>query len=63
MVAHNGITNPAIFSETPFFKVCSKATGIVAAEDCVPNAVNYAGIIVANNLKGFLFVSTAAIVY
>jgi hypothetical protein len=43
MVAHNRITKPAIFSETPFLKVCSKVKGIVAAEECVPNALKYAG--------------------
>ena len=39
IVAHNGITKPAISAETPFFFVCSSVTGIVAADDCVPNAV------------------------
>ena len=39
MVAHSGITNPATSADTPFFLVCSSVTGMVAAEDCVPNAV------------------------
>ena len=39
IVAHKGITKEATFSATPFFKVCLKVTGIVAADDCVPSAV------------------------
>ena len=39
MVAHSGMTKPAISVETPFFFVCSRVTGIVAADDCVPKAV------------------------
>jgi hypothetical protein len=39
MVAHKGTVKPAIPSSTPFFKVCFKVTGIVAAEEDVPNAV------------------------
>ena len=37
--AHSGMTNPAISSITPFLMVCRKVTGMVAADDCVPNAV------------------------
>lgn len=39
MVAHSGITNPATSADTPFFLACSSVTGMVAADDCVPNAV------------------------
>ena len=39
MVAQSGMTNPAMSAETPFFRVCSNVTGIVAALDCVPRAV------------------------
>ena len=39
IVAHNGITKPARSGRTPFFTVCSKVTGMVAAEDWVPRAV------------------------
>ena len=33
MVAQSGMTNPAISAETPFFRLCSNVTGIVAALD------------------------------
>ena len=39
IVAHSGMTNPAIDSSTPFLIVCLSVTGIVAADDWVPNAV------------------------
>ena len=39
MVAQRGMTKPAISADTPFFLVCSNVTGIVAADDWVPNAV------------------------
>lgn len=39
MVAKSGITKPATSADTPFFLLCSSVTGMVAAEDCVPNAV------------------------
>ena len=46
MVAQSGMTKMAIASRTPFWMVCANVTGIVAAEDCVPKAVAYAGSIV-----------------
>ena len=39
MVAHSGTTKPATESETPFFLVEARVTGMVAAEDEVPRAV------------------------
>ncbi len=39
MVAQSGMVNPAMPSVTPFFKVCFSVTGMVAADDDVPNAV------------------------
>ena len=45
IVAQSGITKLAIERRTPFDNVASNVTGIVAAEDDVPNAVKYAGII------------------
>ena len=33
IVAHSGITKPDMSSDTPFLRVCSSVTGIVAAED------------------------------
>ena len=39
IVAHRGITKMAMFSRTPFLSVWARVTGIVAADDCVPNAV------------------------
>ena len=39
MVAQSGITKPAMSSLTPFFTVWRRVTGIVAADDWVPNAV------------------------
>ena len=38
IVAQSGITNAASSRFTPFLIDCSNVTGIVAAEDCVPNA-------------------------
>ena len=54
IVAQRGTVNPATSSETPFFLACSRVTGIVAADDCVPRAVKYAGSIVQRSLNGFL---------
>jgi hypothetical protein len=39
IVAHNGITNPAMSLFTFILIVWRNVTGIVAADDCVPNAV------------------------
>jgi len=39
IVAQRGTVKPAISSDTPFFLVCSRVTGMVAADDCVPRAV------------------------
>ena len=39
MVAQSGMQKPATSSETPFWIVCRRVTGIVAAELLVPNAV------------------------
>lgn len=33
MVAQSGMVNPAMPSVTPFFKVCFRVTGMVAADD------------------------------
>ena len=55
MVAHSGITKLATPSLTPFLRVCANVTGMVAAEDWVPSAVIYAGIIFASIFTGFLF--------
>ena len=52
IVAHNGTTNPATPSLTPKALVRARVTGIVAADDCVPNAVKYAGIIRHNSFSG-----------
>ena len=38
MVAHSGITI-RLFQQIPVLLVCSSVTGMVAADDCVPNAV------------------------
>lgn len=40
MVAQRGTVNPAMPSVTPFFSVCFNVTGIVAADEEVPSAVN-----------------------
>ena len=53
-VAHNGITDPAIRGSTPHLIACRRVTGIVAAEDCVPNAVTYAVSMVRKRTNGFL---------
>ena len=53
-MAHKGITKPATPSLTPSFFACASVTGIVAADDCVPSAVKYAGSIVPSSLSGFL---------
>ena len=42
--AHSGTTKFLISSLTPSFFAHSRFTGIVAADDCVPIAVVYAGI-------------------
>ena len=39
IVAHRGTTKPAMPSLTPFFFAWLSVTGIVAADDAVPNAV------------------------
>lgn len=39
IVAQRGMTKIAMFSRTPFLTACANVTGMVAAEDCVPNAV------------------------
>ena len=39
MVAQSGTTKLATSSLTPFFSVCFNVTGIVAADELVPNAV------------------------
>ena len=43
IVAPKGTTKSTISSETSFFLAHSRLTGIVAADDCVPRAVKYAG--------------------
>ena len=63
IVAHNGTTKFATSSETLFSFAEANVTGIVAADDWVPTAVRYAGIIVFNNFKGFSFLSIPAIEY
>ena len=54
------MTNPATSSDTLFFNVCLSVTGIVAADEAVPSAVKYAGIMVARSLKGFRLVTAPA---
>ena len=61
IVAQSGITNAANSRFTPFLIVCSRVTGIVAADDCVPNAVMYAGNILRNRRSGFFFDTNPAI--
>ena len=61
IVEQSGTVKPAISSDTPFFLVCSKVTGMVAAEDWVPRAVKYAGIIFHSSLKGFFLTKPPAI--
>ena len=39
IVAQRGMTKPATSFLTPAFSVCARVTGIVAAEELVPNAV------------------------
>lgn len=39
IVAHNGTVKPATSRLTPIRIVCSRVTGIVAADDWVPSAV------------------------
>ena len=60
IVAHSGTVKPAISSFTPIFIVCRSVTGIVAADDCVPSAVKYAGIMVHSILSGFFLNSKLA---
>lgn len=55
MFAHRGITNSLIWGEVLFFLAQSKFIGIVAAEDCVPIAVKYAGIWFFKSFKGFFY--------
>ena len=38
-VAHRGMVKPAMSLLTPFFMVCCRVTGMVAADDEVPRAV------------------------
>ena len=63
IVAQRGITKSATSPLTPFFFVCSSVTGIVAADDCVPRAVKYAGSIFLSNPKGFFFAKAPATTY
>ena len=60
MVAQSGTVKPAMSSLTPLFLVCSSVTGIVAAEDWVPSAVKYAGIMFQSSLNGFFFANPPA---
>ena len=52
IVAQSGMTKSAILDAQPFFLVHSSVTGIVAAEDCVPMAVMYAGTMFLIRAKG-----------
>ena len=61
IVEQRGITKPATSSETPLRRVCWRVTGMVAAEDCVPRAVKYAGSMFQSSLNGFFLVSPPAI--
>ncbi len=63
MVAQRGITKPAISSLTPMALVRSNVTGMVAADDCVPSAVKYAGNIIFKALNGLTPENIQAIVY
>ena len=62
-VAHKGTTKPATSSLTPILIVWRRVTGIVAADDDVPSAVKYAGIMVQSILNGFLRANNEAIQY
>ena len=63
MFAHNGITKSLTSSEISFLPVASSVTGIVAADDCVPIAVKYAGNIFFIDLKYGFFPYIHATVY
>ena len=63
IVAQSGTTKPAIALLTPFFSVCFRVTGMVAADEDVPSAVKYAGIIFAKRRKGFLCDTAPAAIY
>ena len=39
IVAQRGTVKTAMLSRTPFLSACLSVTGMVAADDCVPNAV------------------------
>src|SRR5699024_12431011 len=52
-LASNGTAKSATFSRTFICLVLCNVTGIVAAEDCVPKAVKYAGDIVLSICNGF----------
>ena len=51
-----------MFSRTPFLTACANVTGMVAAEDCVPSAVAYAGSIFFSNRNGFFPLTLPAMV-
>ena len=61
IVAHKGTTKSTISGVVPFFKPDWMFTGIVAADDCVPTAVKYAGIWFFIKVNGFFFETPPAI--
>ena len=52
IVAQSGTVNPATSRSTPMAIVRSSVTGMVAADDWVPSAVKYAGIIDHSSRSG-----------
>ena len=45
------------------FIACLRVTGMVAADDCVPSAVKYAGSMVMRSLNGFFLTTMPAMAY
>src|SRR5699024_11698497 len=62
-LASNGTAKSATFSRTFICLVLCNVTGIVAAEDCVPKAVKYAGDIVLSICNGFCRLIVLAMKY
>ena len=60
MVAQSGMVKPATSLLTPLSSVCLSVTGMVAAEDDVPKAVKYAGIMRQSSFSGLRFDSSPA---
>ena len=63
IVANSGTVKSVTFSDAPVLRACLNVTGIVAADDCVPSAVKYAGAIVFIKNERIRFESVPATVY